>query len=384
MGTVLPMRVYLDNNATTPVDPLVITAMQRALDPLFGNPASALHAWGWEAAALVKIAREQIADLITGEPDEITFTSGATESINLALFGMREAATKRIVLSAIEHQASLDCGRELAHRGFAIESIAVDNNGVVQLDELERTLRTAPTQLVSIVAANNEIGTLQDLPAIVRIGHAHGALVHLDCAQWCGKLPLDVKAVAVDLVSISAHKIYGPKGIGALWARRDIRHMIHPLIFGGGHEHGLRSGTLNVPGIVGFGKAAELAKLHLVSERNPIRTLTELFWHALSGKIPDLALNGPELQSRLPGNLNIRLPRPTSALLIARLASKVALSASSACTSALGHESHVLAAIGLSEGERAASLRVGIGRMNTEDEILFAAEEIAAQYRALV
>lgn len=368
-------HVYLDNHATTPVDPRVFEAMRPFFTEVFGNAASAQHSYGAAAHAAVEKAREELAALIGSRPKEIIFTSGATESDNLAIKGAAAATPSRrhIVSSPIEHHAVLDCLEHLGRTGYTVDLVPVDEAGVIDLDALGRLVRP-DTLLVSIMAANNEIGTVAPLREIAQIAHGVGALVHSDAAQFVGKVPLRVDEVAVDLVSISGHKMYGPKGIGALYVRRGAR--IAAIMDGGGHEFGLRSGTLNVPGCVGLGVAASIAALDMTQEGVRIVRLRELLLERLSALIPDIEVNG-HLGMRLPGNLNIRIPGvDADSLMLA--CPEVALSSGSACTSASPEPSHVLRAIGLSYEHASQCVRFGIGRFTTEAELEFASEVIAS------
>ncbi len=376
------MKVYLDNNATTPVDPRVKEAMARSLDTLWGNPASTVHAWGWQAEELVTIAREQVAQLLKVDPKEIIFTSGATEAINLAILGFREAKPKRILYSAIEHKAVLDVIEEIKNYGFETKQINVNDAGLLNLKMLKEELAN-PTLLVSIIAANNEIGTIQDLAAISKLCQERNALLHLDVTQLLGKEDFSAKEIKADLISCSAHKIYGPKGVGALAITQNAKDEIRPILFGGGHENGLRSGTLNVPGIVGFGEACKIARLELEQIRSHLIKLTDLLLSGLKEQIPNIKLNGCG-DTRIPGNLNLCIPGLNVTSLLSKLSSEIALSSTSACLSKSSGGSHVLEAIGLTAEERASSFRIGIGRFNTEAEIEFAIKRIVTLAKKLI
>lgn len=369
------MKIYLDNNATTPVDPRVVMEMERALKGEFGNPASVAHAWGWQAEELVKIAREKVAKAIGAKTNDIIFTSGATEAINLAILGLRKEKTRRIIHSSIEHKAVIDVCEEMRRSGFEVRIVPVNHLGLIDLDKLRRELNS-PTLLVSIIAANNEIGTIQDIKAISKLCKERGALLHLDITQLLGKVKFNLEELGVDLASFSSHKIYGPKGVGALYASTQARDKLQPIIFGGGHERGLRSGTLNVPGIVGFGTAAGILSEELSKIENHVGRLTELMDRELRRQIPEIKLNG-DPKNRILGNLNLRIPGINAGQLLAKLGTTIALSSSSACLSQTGGASHVLKAIGLTRQERDESFRIGIGRFNTVEEIGFAAEKIA-------
>ncbi|MCB9029556.1 MAG: cysteine desulfurase [Deltaproteobacteria bacterium] len=374
------MKVYLDNNATTPVDPRVAEIIQTCLTKYFGNPASAGHAWGWEAEELVNIARENVAELIQRDSKDTIFTSGATESINLALRGIKKKH-KRVIYSSIEHKAVLDCIAQLEREGIECVRLGVNREGFLNLTELQESLKS-PADLVSIIAANNEIGTIQDLEIIGEICAQSGALLHLDLSQLIGKVKIDYKSLHFDLASISAHKFYGPKGAGALYISPKLKAELTPLIFGGGHEHGIRAGTLNTPGIVGFGKAAEIIRSEIDQILSETESLTSLFDSLMSKAIEDIILNGPS-SNRICGNLNYALPGIRADKLISKLAKDIAISSSSACMSHLSEESHVLSAIGLDKELRNSCIRIGIGRFNSEEEIRFAADKIIEAYQSL-
>ncbi|NUP88457.1 MAG: IscS subfamily cysteine desulfurase [Candidatus Sumerlaeia bacterium] len=382
-----PMKrpIYLDNHATTPVDPRVLEAMLPTFSVDFGNPASPNHAYGWEAEERVQIAREQVAAVIGAEPEEIIFTSGATESDNLAIRGTALAQRPRgshIITAATEHRAVLDPCARLAREGFHVTVLPVQSGGLIDLAALEASI-TDETTLISIMAANNEIGVLQPLHEIGALARARGALFHTDAVQAFGKVPLDVDAAKIDLLSISAHKVYGPKGVGALYVRRrGPRVRLTPLIDGGGHERGLRSGTLNVSGIVGLGRAAELAAAEMDQESRRLRLLRDRLLGRLREGLPEVHVNGT-LDSRLPGNLNVSFGQLEGEALLLAL-SDIALSTGSACTSAQQEPSHVLKALGLSEAMVKSSVRFGIGRFNTVEEIDFAASRVADEVRRLL
>jgi cysteine desulfurase len=376
--------VYLDHHATTPLDPRVLDAMMPYLTHEFGNASSATHAYGWRAREAVEKARAQVAQLIGAKPREIVFTSGATESINLALQGAvraRRNRTARIVTTPIEHRATLDCCDHLRAAGAEVASVAVDAEGFVKLDELEREL--APGAIVvSIIHGNNEIGTLQDVEAIGRLAGAAGALLHVDAAQSLGKVPIDVRAMGIDLLSMSGHKIYGPKGVGALYVRSGTPGVkLEPILFGGGQERGLRPGTLNVPGIVGFGAACEIAAAEGAQETERLGSLRDLLWSLLQEKVAGVHLNGPR-ERRLPNNLNVSFERVEGEALLMALRD-VAVSSGSACSSGRREASHVLRAIGVSTQLAHASLRFGLGRWTTREEIEFAAGRVAKEVARL-
>jgi len=366
-------RIYLDHHATTPLDPRALEAMTPWLTEKFGNAASREHDFGREAADAVEVARVKVAALIGADESEIVFTSGATESDNLAIKG---SAVDRVVTVATEHPAVLDSCASIERAGRAqVVRIKVTPDGLINLDEVKRELRDRT--LVSVMFANNEIGVIQDIPAIGALCKERGAIFHSDAAQAAGKVPIDVRAMDIHLLSISAHKLYGLKGIGALYVRkRSPRVKLTPLIDGGGHEHGLRSGTLNVPGIVGFGAACELARTEMKSEAERLKKLRDRLWNGLRSRLDQVTLNGhPE--KRLPGNLNVSFKHVESESLMVALEG-IALSSGAACTTAKAEPSHVLRALGLPEDLARASIRFGLGRGTTQDEIDTVIERVAS------
>jgi len=376
--------VYLDCHATTPVDPRVLEAMLPFFRERFGNAASRTHAFGWEGHRAVEEARERVARGLGGRPREVVFTSGATESNNLAILGAArayEARGRRVVTVATEHKAVLDPVRHLADEGFEVTVLPVGEDGILDLERLREAV-VPGTILVSVMLANNEIGVLQRLDEIAAVAHKAGSLVHTDAAQAVGKIPVDVENLGVDLLSLSGHKLYGPKGVGALWIRgRDPRVRLAPLVYGGGHERGLRSGTPNVPGVVGLGRAVEIACDALDEEAPRIRALRDRLHRGITNALDGVLLNGhPE--RRLPGNLNLSFRGVPGESLVAELRD-LAVSTGSACTSADPTPSHVLAALGRDPEDVHASLRFGIGRFNTEAEIDFAVGEVVAAVRRL-
>ncbi len=377
-------RIYLDNHATTPVDPRVVEAMLPTFTVHFGNAASPDHSFGWEAEELVKIAREQVAALIGAEPTEIIFTSGATESNNTALRGVAETHRQRgnhLITVATEHSAVLDPCARLAREGFAVTTLGVSEDGFIDLDALCDAI-TEQTILISVMFANNEIGVLQPIREIGEIAHERGVLFHSDAVQAVGKVPVDVRGDGVDLLSLSAHKMNGPKGVGALFVRRrDPRVRLAPLLDGGGHEEGLRSGTLNVPGIVGLGKAAAIAKDEMTEEAKRLSALRDRLLSCVQRDLDGVLVNGA-LERRLPGNLNLTLDGVKADALLTDLRG-IALSTGSACTSAKPEASHVLLALGRSEKEARGSVRIGIGRFNTVEEIDQTAERLVAAVQRL-
>jgi len=378
-------QVYLDHHATTPVDSRVLDVMLPYFRERFGNPASRNHRWGWEAEEGVEAARAQVAELIGAAPREIVFTSGATESNNLAICGVVDFYRERgdhIVTAPTEHKAVLDCCKMLERAGRArVTYVPVDRHGRVDPDDVGAAL-TDRTILVSIMHANNEIGTLQPLREIAALARARGVLFHTDATQGVGTVAVDVGEVGADLLSLSAHKIYGPKGCGALFVRsRQPRVRLKPLLHGGGHERGMRSGTLNVPGIVGMGAACALARSQCEADSRHLTELRERLWAALADGLEDIQLNG-DPQARLAGNLNVSFRFVEGESLLMALEG-IAVSSGSACTSASLEPSHVLKALGIPDGIAQSSIRFGIGRHNTADEIDYVAERVIAEVRRL-
>lgn len=377
--------IYLDHQATTPTDARVVEAMLPYFDREFGNAASRTHAYGWRAEAAVEIAREAIARALGArEPAEIVFTSGATESDNLAILGVARAARARgadhVVTVATEHRAVLEPCEALAREGFRVTVLGVDRDGLVDPGAIEAAL-TERTALVSVMAANNEIGVLQPIEAIASLCRARGVLFHTDAAQAVGKVPLDVGASGIDLLSCTAHKLHGPKGVGALYVRAGRpRVRIEPLLHGGGHERGLRPGTLPVPLIVGFGRAIEIAMAARESEAERLATLRERLFARLS-EVGGVVRNGHPTQ-RLAGNLNVAVEGIEADALVVALRD-VALSTGSACSSADPAPSHVLTALGLPEAAVRGSIRLGLGRGTSEAEVDTAAARICEEIAAL-
>lgn len=362
--------IYLDCHATTPVDERVLAAMLPFFTEHFGNPSSISHVYGWEAEAAVKQTREILAAAINATPEEIVFTSGATEANNLAIKGVAEAYFQKgqhIITVATEHSAVLDPCKYLKTLGFEITFLSVQKDGLIDLTELEKAFRP-DTILVSVMAANNEIGVLQPLAEIGAMCRERNVVFHTDAAQAIGKIPLDVQALKIDLLSLTAHKVYGPKGIGALYVRRrNPRVQLAPQQHGGGHERGMRSGTLYTPQIVGFGKAVEIALQEQATENQRLTQLRQRLWEQLS-QLEGIHLNGHPTQ-RLPGNLNISVEGVDGSALLLGLQPVMAVSSGSACSSATTAPSHVLTALGHSEQLAYASIRFGIGRFNTAEEI---------------
>jgi cysteine desulfurase len=376
--------VYLDYHATTPVDPRVLADMLPFFTERFGNPHSKQHTWGWDARDATEKARAQVAALVHASAGEITFTSGATESNNLALKGAVDARRDRgrhVVTVATEHKSVLEVCRGFERQGCDVTVLGVQRDGLIDLDALTRAL-TPGTILVSVMAANNEIGTLQPLAEIGAIAHAHGALLHTDAAQAAGKIPIDVRAMHIDLLSLTAHKCYGPKGCGALFVGRTRpRLALTPQIGGGGQENGLRSGTLNVPGIVGLGRAAEICRLEMAGEAARLGGLRDRLLEGLRGRVQDVRVNG-SLAHRLPHNLHVSFDGVEGEALLMALGD-LAVSTGSACSSGSQAASHVLEAIGATSRLAGASIRFGLGRHTTAAEIDFAIDRVSTVVSAL-
>lgn len=376
--------IYLDAHATTPVDERVLEAMLPYFSDKFGNAASKTHSFGWVAESAVEQAREAVATLIRASAREIVFTSGATESDNLAIRGVAEAYAgqgNHVVTTAIEHHAVLDPCRHLTRLGFEVTVVPVPESGVVDPERVRDAI-TDRTILVSVMLANNEVGTIQPVEEIGAITRERGVLFHTDAAQAIGRAAIDVERMNIDLLSLSAHKIYGPKGVGALYVRsKNPRVRLVAQMDGGGHERGFRSGTANVPGIVGLGEACEILSADGVAESNRIGELRDRLYDRLVANVSHLWLNG-DREHRLPGNLNVSFARVRSDTLIGAL-KEVAVSSGSACTSASLEPSYVLRAMGLDEERATGSIRFGVGRFTTEDEIDRAADAVAKCVHAL-
>lgn len=374
--------IYLDNHATTPLDPRALEAMMPYLTEMFGNPHSTNHLYGYEAEAALEYARERIANVIGAEPREIIFTSGATESNNLAIKGagyfqerLETGARRHIVTAVTEHKCVLESVRRLERQGFRVTWLGVDGDGRIDLEELQAAL-TDETLLVSLMAANNEIGTLAPLAEIGALCRTRGVMFHTDAAQAFGKIPLDVNAMNIDLMSISGHKVYGPKGIGALYVRRRPRVRLEPLIDGGGQERALRSGTLATSLCVGFGEAAAIAADKMAAEGPRLKGLRDRLRDGLLASLSGIHVNGPGPNGpRLPNNLNISFGGVDAGILMASLKG-LAVSSGSACSTASVEPSYVLRAVGQSDELSRASLRFGIGRFNTEADIETAIAQI--------
>jgi len=363
-------QIYLDNQATTRVDPEVFAAMEPWLKDQFGNAASRNHTFGWAAEEAVEIAREQTAEIIGANPNEILFTSGATEANNLAIQGAALNASpekNHLITLQTEHKAVLDIFDYLENSGYTVSRLPVDNEGMVDPELIEKSI-TKETLLLSVMQANNEIGVIQPISVIGRLCKEKEVLFHVDAAQSVGKIPIDVENFGIDLLSISAHKFYGPKGVGALYVRRrNPRVVLKPLMYGGGHERGLRSGTLQVPNIVGLGKACAIAKKVMSAESRKTAQLRDQLMEGIVAENPCASVNG-SLDHRLPGNLNMSFPGAHNEAIIAAVP-EIAISSGAACTTTTMAPSHVLLALGLSKEEAYSSLRFGVGRFNTEKEI---------------
>lgn len=382
-------RIYLDYNATTPVDPRVLEKMLPYFTEVFGNAASNDHTFGLEAKQAVDEARRQLALLINARPDEIIFTSGATESDNIAILGVAEKYAhtgNHIITCVTEHKAVLDVCHKLEKEGnrrgkFDVTYLPVDGYGRVDPEAVRRAI-TPRTILISIMAANNEIGTLASLSEIGAIAAEHDLLFHSDAAQAAGHIPIDCQAMNIHMLSLSAHKMYGPKGIGALYRRRsNPRVQLEPVIYGGGHERGLRSGTLNTPGIVGFGEAARLARAEMDGEEERYRAWTQGMYRQLQEALGDVQMNGHPTE-RLPHNLNVSIPGIKARALIPQL-KNIAIATGSACTSAEVKPSHVIQALGYGDERAHSALRISVGRFNTQAEIDMALSQIVTTVQSL-
>jgi len=377
------LPIYMDNHATTPMDPRVLEAMLPTFTKVFGNAASRNHSFGWEAEKLVDKAREQVGAIIGASSKEIVFTSGATESNNLAIKGAAhfyKEKGKHIITSKIEHKATIDSCRALELEGYEVTYLEPAKDGIITAAAVEAALRP-DTVLVTLMWANNEIGTLNPINEIGALTRKRGVLFHTDAVQAVGKVPVDVEKANVDLLSLSGHKIYGPKGVGALYVRRKPRVRLTPIIDGGGHERGLRSGTLNVPGIVGLGAACDVARKELDVEAKRLTALRTRLLEKLQ-VLPEVHVNG-SLEHRLPGNLNVSFAYVEGESCLMALNKAVAVSSGSACTSASLEPSYVLRALGLGDDLAHSSIRFGLGRWTTEAEIDTAAERVIKVVRTL-
>jgi cysteine desulfurase len=376
------LPIYLDNHATTPVDPRALEAMLPYFTEKFGNASSRNHSFGWAADEAVETARERVAQLIGAKPEEIVFTSGATESDNLAIKGVAEACREKgnhIITATTEHKAVLDSCKRLEASGFRVTYLSVQKDGLVDVDNFKRALDD-DTILATIMAANNETGVLQPIAEIGKLCRERGVVFHTDAAQAAGKIPIDVVAQNIDLLSISAHKLYGPKGVGILFVRSNGLRLA-PMIDGGGHEHGMRSGTLNVPGIVGLGKACEICEQEMPQESCRIAGLRNRLRDKIVSSLDEVYING-SVEQRLPGNLNISFTGVDGEELLTAL-DDIAVSSGAACTSAHIEPSYVLKALGISDDLAQASLRFGIGRFNTEAEINYVAGRVVETVQQL-
>lgn len=373
----LQLPVYMDCHATTPVDPRVLEAMLPYFTSQFGNAASRNHSFGWSAEEAVENARAQIARLIGATPKEIIFTSGATESDNLAIKGVAEMYRERgrhIITQVTEHKAVLDTCKRLEKQGYTMTYLPIKKDGRINLDDLRRAINDK-TILISIMYANNEIGVVQPIAEIGKIAKEKGVFFHVDGVQAVGKIPVDVNKDNIDLLAMSAHKMYGPKGVGALYVRRrNPRVQLSAIIDGGGHERGMRSGTLNVPGIVGFGAACEIAMKEMPQESERLRALRDRLHDKLYTKLDELYING-SMEHRLPHNLNISFAYVEGESLLMGI-NDVAVSSGSACTSATVEPSYVLKALGVGEDLAHSSIRFGLGRFNTEEEVDYVADRL--------
>jgi len=380
----MKLPIYMDYHATTPVDPRVVDAMLPYFSQHFGNAASRNHAFGWEAEEAVETARRQVADLIGANPKEVIFTSGATESNNLAIKGVAEMYREKgnhIITCVTEHKAVIDTCKKLEKQGGRVTYLPVQKDGRIDLDDLRAAI-TDKTILITIMAANNEIGVLQPIAEIGAIAKEKGILFHTDAVQMVGKVPFNVTDLKVDLASMSAHKIYGPKGVGALYVRRrNPRVLLAEQISGGGHERGMRSGTLNVPGIVGLGKAAAIAQAEMATEGERLRMLRDRLNKKLHANLDELYING-SMEFRLPHNLNVSFAYVEGESLLMGI-NDVAVSSGSACTSASLEPSYVLKALGAGDDLAHSSIRFGLGRWSTEEEVDYVVEKLTTVVRRL-
>ena len=377
-------KIYLDNNATTQVDPDVLEAMLPYFCDKFGNAASRSHSFGWEAEQAVKTARQQVAAVIGADPKEIIFTSGATEGNNIAIKGiaaMYGERGKHIITQVTEHKAVIDPCNWLKEQGYRVTFLPVNREGLIDLEQLKDAL-SDDTILVSIMHGNNEIGTIQPISEIGRLCKERGVLFHSDCCQTFGKVPIDVQEMGIDLLTCSAHKIHGPKGVGAMYVRRKRpRVRCEPVLHGGGHERGMRSGTLNVPAIVGLGRAAELCLSHMESETARMASLRDRLRYGIMSQLEEVYLNGHATQ-RTPSNLNLSFSYVEGESLMMGM-SGVAVSSGSACTSASLEPSYVLKALGVGDDLAHSSIRFSLGRFNTADEIDYVVNKVVATVRKL-
>jgi cysteine desulfurase len=380
----MKVPIYMDNHATTPVDPRVLDAMLPYFTEKFGNAASRNHSFGWEAEKAVDDARRQIATLIHADPKEIIFTSGATESDNLALKGLVEMYREKgdhIITSVTEHRAILDTAKRLEKQGVKVTYLPVDKDGIVNPDDVNKAI-TEKTILISVMMANNEIGTINPIAEIGRLAKSRGVIFHCDATQGVGKIPVDVETMGIDLMSFSGHKIYGPKGVGALYVRRkNPRVRLAPMLDGGGHERGMRSGTLPVPLIVGFGKACEICMQVMPEESKRMIDLRERLKEGILQKLDEVYLNGHPTK-RLPNNLNLSFAYVEGESVLMGL-KEIAVSSGSACTSATLEPSYVIRALGVGSDLAHSSIRFGLGRFNTEEEVDFVVKRVVETIQKL-
>lgn len=379
----LKLPVYLDHHSTTPVDPRVLETMLPWFSERFGNTASRTHAFGWQALEATEHARKQVGSLVGCAANEVIFTSGATESNNLAILGIARASANRrhIVTGLTEHSSILDPCRHLEQCGYHVTYLPVNSEGLIDVDEFARAM-TPDTCLASVMFANNEIGVLQPIDELAQIATERGVPLHVDAAQSAGKLPVDVRKMGIALLSISAHKMYGPKGVGALYIRRRAPYLkLEPILFGGAHEQGYRSGTLNTPGIVGLGRCCEIAAQDMDTEAERTRALRDRLLDLLLAGLDGIRVNG-SMERRLPNNLNLSFDQVEGESLIMSMRD-IAVSSGSACASASQEPSHVLSAIGLSPRMAHSSIRFGLGRFTTAEEIDYAAGRIIESVRRL-
>ncbi len=366
-------KIYLDNQSTTQLDPEIMDYMIPYFLKKFGNSSSKTHSYGWEAEAAVDLSRKHISDLINSKPNEIIFTSGATESNNIALSSILKSKKTNFITCLTEHRAILDICKSYENKGIKTKYLNISNNGNLDLDNLENNL-SENVYMISLMHANNEIGTIYPIEEIGAICKKHNILFHVDAAQSLGKIPIDVKKMNVDFMSFSSHKIYGPKGVGALFVNNKHKNKIYPITFGGGQENGLRPGTLPVPLIIGFGEACKKANSVMLSESKKIKKMRDTLLSNIKKEIPNLIINGT-MENRLHGNLNLSFPSLKGQSIVTSIPS-VALSSGSACSSSISKPSHVLKAIGLNNNLCNSSIRVGIGRFNTEEDINLASDAI--------
>ena len=370
-------KIYLDNNSTTQIDPNVLEHMIPYFNEKYGNPSSQSHAFGWEASAAVEIAREQVAKIINAKNDEIVFTSGATESNNLAIYGLFEGLFSKnfeMITSEIEHKAVLDVCKKISKRGHKVHYLKPDKNGIISLEEFKKTINEN-VKVVSIMHANNEIGSIQPIKKIGKLCKSKNIIFHVDAAQSVGKINIDVKDMNIDLLSISSHKIYGPKGIGALFINSSNKKInIEPIIVGGSQEKNFRSGTLASPMIVGFGMACKIAKENFESDQQRIKTLSNKLIQKISQKFPETIINGSKSQ-RIPGNVNLTFPFLNGISIINSIP-EIAVSSGSACSSSNPNSSHVLKSIGLDKNYINSTIRIGIGKFNSDEHIEIAIKSI--------